>query len=78
MKHDFTQLQLTRLIYGETTSAEADMLFELTASVPSLDESLTALLEAKKALGEDRFVPTDLTLHRIMVYSAATAPVSAS
>jgi hypothetical protein len=78
MKHDFTQLQLTRLVYEETTKAESDMLLELTRTVPQLGESLETLKMAKKALGEDRFTPSHATLNRIISYSAATAPVSAS
>ncbi|HJW29062.1 MAG TPA: hypothetical protein VJ508_07400, partial [Saprospiraceae bacterium] len=78
MKHAFTQLQLTRLVYGETTKAETDMLLELAVSVPQLAESLEALETGKKILGKDRFIPSDLTIHRILGYSASTAPVSAN
>jgi hypothetical protein len=78
MKQIFTQLQLTRLVYGETTKAESDMLLELVRTVPSLAASLDELEKGKAALGEDRFIPTDLSINRIMAYSAATAPVSAN
>ena len=78
MKHDFTQLQLTRLVYGETTKAETDMLLELVISVPQLAENLNALSMAKDALGKIQIAPSELVMHRIMAYSASTAPVSAS
>jgi len=78
MKHEFTQLQLTRLVYGETTKAENDMLLELVLSVPQMAESLDELSKAKKALDTIRQGPSDLVMNRIMAYSAATATVSAS
>ena len=78
MKHDFTQLQLTRLVYGETTKAETDMLLELALSVPQIGESLLTLKKGKEALGNDRFSPSEKVINRILGYSASTAPVSAS
>jgi len=78
MKHEFTQLQLTRLVYGETTKAETDMLLELAASVPQIAVTLEALEKGKKVLGEDRFIPSDRIINRILGYSASSAPVSAS
>ena len=78
MKHEFTQLQLTRLVYGETTKAENDMLLELVLSVPQLAESLNELSVAKAALGTIQAAPSELVINRIMAYSASTAPVSAS
>ena len=78
MKHSFTQLQLTRLVYGETTKAETDMLLELISTVQQLSESHEELQKGRAALGEDRFLPTDLAINRIMAYSASTAPVSAN
>ena len=78
MKHEFTQLQLTRLVYGETTKAESDMLLELVLTVPHMAASLEALSTAKDALGSVEKGPSDLVMNRIMAYSAATAHVSAS
>jgi len=78
MKHEFTQLQLTRLVYGETTKAETDMLLELVLSVPQMAENLNALSTAKNALGTIQMAPSELVIDRIMAYSASTAPVSAS
>jgi hypothetical protein len=78
MKHNFTQLQLTRLVYGETTKAETDMLLELVGSLPQLADSLRELEKGKAALGKDRFAPSDLVINRILAYSASTTPVSAS
>jgi len=78
MKHEFTQLQLTRLVYGETTKAESDMLLELVSTVPQIAESFETLQMGKKALGEDRFIPSDLIINRILGYSASSAPVSAN
>lgn len=78
MKHEFTQLQLTRLVYGETTKAEADMLLELVVTIPQLAESLSELTEAKNALEVPRVAPSDLVINRILAYSAATSHVSAS
>ena len=78
MKHEFTQLQLTRLVYGETTKAESDMLLELVLSVPQMAENLNALSMAKNALGKIQMAPSELVIDRIMAYSASTAPVSAS
>ncbi len=78
MKHDFTQLQLTRLVYGETTKAESDMLLELASTIPQMAESLRTLKMGRNALGEDRFIPSDLIINRILGYSASTAPVSAN
>ena len=78
MNQKFTQLQLTRLVYGETTKAETDMLLELVLTVPEMEESLNELSLAKAALGNIQVAPSELVLNRIMAYSAATAPVSAS
>ena len=78
MKHEFTQLQLTRLVYGETTKAETDMLLELVLTVPQMAETLEALSMAKDALGSVQGGPSDLVINRIMAHSAATSPVSAS
>ena len=78
MKHEFTQLQLTRLVYGETTKAETDMLLELASSVPQIASTLETLQMGRKALGEDRFIPSDRLINRILGYSASSAPVSAS
>ncbi len=78
MKQEFTQLQLTRLVYGETTKAETDMLLELVLTVPQMAENLETLTLAKEALGSIQAGPSDLVMNRIMAYSAATAQVSAS
>lgn len=78
MKQEFTQLQLTRLVYGETTKAETDMLLELVLTVPQLAENLEELTLAKEVLGSINTGPADAVLNRIMAYSAVTAPVSAS
>jgi hypothetical protein len=78
MKHEFTQLQLTRLVYGETTKAETDMLLELVLTVPLMAETLENLSMAKDALGSVQGGPSDLAINRIMAYSAATSTVSAS
>lgn len=78
MKHEFTQLQLTRLVYGETTKAETDMLLELVLSVPQMAETLETLSMAKAALGTVQAGPSDLVMNRIMAYSASSAHVSAS
>lgn len=78
MKHDFTQLQLTRLVYGETTKAETDMLLEIATTVPQLAETLETLQKGKEALGHDRWTPSEMVINRILGYSASSAPVSAS
>ena len=78
MKQKFTQLQLTRLVYGETSKAETDMLLELVVNVPGLAEDLTMLTTAKDALSSVQMAPSDLVINRIMAYSATTSPVSAS
>jgi hypothetical protein len=78
MKHEFTQLQLTRLVYGETTKAETDMLLELVVDVPEMAECLSSLSLAKESLGNVEMAPSELVINRIMAYSAATTPVSAS
>lgn len=78
MKHDFTPLQLTRLVYGETTKAETDMLLELALSVPQVAATLETLKKGKEALGKDRFSPSDMVINRILGYSASSAPVSAN
>lgn len=78
MKHDFTPLQLTRLVYEETTKAETDMLLELALSVPQIAETLETLKKGKEALGRDRFSPSDMVINRILGYSASSAPVSAN
>ena len=77
MKHEFTQLQLTRLVYGETTKAETDMLLELALTIPQMAEDLSILSSAKDALNVSQVAPSDLVINRILAYSAATAPVSA-
>lgn len=78
MKQNFTHLQLTRLVYGETTKAESDMLLELTMTVPQLAETLETLQKGKKALGSDGWMPSEMVINRILGYSASSAPVSAS
>ncbi len=77
MTHTFTQLQLTRLVYDETTKAETDMLLELARTIPELAESLDLLRKGKKALGHDRFNPSERIINRILGYSASTSPISA-
>ena len=78
MKQEFTQLQLTRLVYGETTKAESDMLLELAQTVPQIAKTLETLKKGKEALGKDRFSPSEMVINRILGYSASSAPVSAS
>ncbi len=78
MKHEFTQLQLTRLVYGETSKAETDMLLELVLTVPQMAETFDALSSAKDALGTIQMAPSDLVINRILAYSASTSHVSAS
>jgi len=78
MKHEFTQLQLTRLVYGETTKAETDLLLELISSVPQIAETYGALKAGKDALGTIPMLPSSRTINRILAYSASTLPVSAS
>jgi len=77
MKHDFTQLQLTRLVYGETTKAETDMLLELIVSVPQLAETYGVLKAGKDSLGPTPVNPSEQVINRILAYSASTIPVSA-
>jgi hypothetical protein len=78
MKPKFTQLQLTRLVYGETTKAESDMLLELATIVPQIANTLETLRKGKEALGKDRFSPSDKVINSLLGYSASSAPVSAS
>ncbi len=78
MKHEFTQLQLTRLVYGETTKAETDLLLELVCSVPQMAETYRALKAGKDALGTISLSPSDRVINRILAYSASNLPVSAS
>jgi hypothetical protein len=78
MKQNFTYLQLTRLVYGETTKAETDMLLELAGIVPQIADSLEVLTKGKEALGRERFSPSEMVISRILGYSASSAPVSAS
>lgn len=78
MKQAFTQLQLTRLVYGETTKAERDMLLELALTIPQVGEDLLAMQSAKNALEDNGNQPSERTINRILAYSAATAPVAAN
>ena len=78
MKHAFTQLQLTRLVYGETTKAEKDLLLELVSSVPQMAESYRVLKAGKDALDMIPLSPSTRVINRILAYSASTVPVSAS
>lgn len=79
MKHEFTQLQLTRLVYGETSKAETDLLLELVSTVPKIAEAYGTLKAGKKALGTiSMMVPSERIINRILAYSASTIPVSAS
>lgn len=77
MKESFTHLQLTRLVFGETTQAESDMLLELALTVPEIGESLSVLQDAKDCLEGDCYVPAQSSLDRIMAYSMATSPIAA-
>ncbi|MEO6130490.1 MAG: hypothetical protein ABIQ02_01490 [Saprospiraceae bacterium] len=78
MKQEFTQLQLTRLVYGETTKAETDLLLELVSTIPQLAESYGVLKAGKKALGTIPMMPSERVINRILAYSASTSTVSAS
>jgi len=78
MKHEFTQLQLTRLVYGETTKAETDLLLELVYTVPQMAETYGVLKAGKDALGTIPMLPSERVINRILAYSASTMPVSAS
>lgn len=77
MKEDFTSLQLTRLVYGETTGAETAMLLELAASVPQIGDTLDALEKGKEVLGDPQYTPSEAVINRLLAYSITTSPVSA-
>jgi len=78
MKHEFTQLQLTRLVYGETTKAETDLLLELVCTVPQIAEAYGVLKAGKDALGTIPVSPSERVINRILAYSASKMRVSAS
>lgn len=78
MKQTFTQFQLVRMIYGETTPAETDLLLELALSVPDLGATLADLQAGKRALDGLETAPPARLLDRIMAYSAATQPAPAN
>ena len=78
MKHAFTQLQLTRLVYGETTKAETDLLLELVDTLPQIAETYEELKAGRDALGTIPVLPSERTINRILAYSASTLSVSAS
>ncbi len=78
MKHEFTQLQLTRLVYGETSKAETDLLLELVTTVPQIAEAFGTLKAGKEALGTIPMMPSERVINRILAYSASSSPVSAS
>jgi hypothetical protein len=78
MKQEFTYLQLTRLVYNETTKAETDMLLELSQTVPQIADALDILKKGKETLGNARFSPSQMVINRILGHSASTATVSAS
>jgi hypothetical protein len=78
MKQTFTQLQLVRLVYGETTPSEADMLLELALTVPELGESLADLQAGKQALDGFLPAPPAVAIDRILAHSLATHPAPAN
>lgn len=78
MTQTFTHSQLIRLVYGETTPAETDMLKELAAIVPEIGQSLAELEAGKAALDDSFLFPSAGVLDQILAHSRDTMPLPAN
>ena len=73
MEKHFTQLDLIRFIYKETSTAETLAISEALAKDPLLAEEYGELFEGYNCLPKARFSPKPATLEAICRHSEHTA-----
>lgn len=73
MKQYFTQLDLIRYIYRETTAAESIEIAEALSENPLLREEYQELFESYLQLPKAKFSPRPSALQNILSYSEQTA-----
>ena len=73
MEQEFTQNQLIRYIYKETSAVESMVINEAIQEDSGLRNSYNDLHESYKKLPKATFSPSDSTIQNILKYSEATA-----
>ena len=73
MKQYFTQLDLIRFIYRETTASETIAIAEAISQDPLLAEEYEELFEGYQLLPRAQFSPKPSTLETILHHSEQTA-----
>jgi len=73
MKQYFTQLDLIRFIYRETSAAETVAISEALNNNPLLAEEYEELFEGYSLLPKAKFSPKPMTLESILRHSERTA-----
>ena len=73
MKQYFTQLDLIRFIYKETSATETIAISEAIAKDPLLAEEYEELFEGYRHLPKAKFSPKPTTLQSILRHSEQTA-----
>ncbi len=73
MKQYFTQLDLIRFIYKETSAAETIAISEALENDPLLAEEYDELFEGYRHLPKAKFNPKPTSLQSILHYSEQTA-----
>ena len=73
MKQNFTQLDLIRFIYRETSAAETIAIGEALSENPLLYGEYEELYEGYRQLPKAKFSPRPETLQNILNYSEQTA-----
>lgn len=73
MKQYFTQLDLIRFIYKETSAAETIAISKALSSDPLLAEEYDELFEGYKLLPKAKFSPKPNVLQSILRHSEQTA-----
>ncbi len=73
MKQNYTQLDLIRFIYKETSAAETMDISEALSKDPLLSEEYEELFEGYRLLPKAKFSPKPSTLNTILGYSEQIA-----
>ena len=72
MKHNFTQNDLIRFIYKETSAAETVAIHGALSEDPLLYEQYELLLESSMQFPKVQFSPSNSTIQKILGYSEQT------
>ncbi len=73
MKQNYTQLDLIRFIYKETSAAESVAISDALGKDPLLSDEYEELFEGYRLLPKAKFSPRPKALNAILGYSEQTA-----